>query len=55
MKRLQRSGDTYWEDNDYFSSILNDDCKVKPYFETFESLVDDNVLDLCRWNEGRGR
>ena len=46
-------GSTHWKDNNYLGSILNDDCKVEPYFKTFESFVDDNVLDLRRWNEGR--
>ena len=43
------------KDNNHFSRILNDDSKVESYFKTFEGFMDDDVLDLRRRYEGRGR
>jgi hypothetical protein len=46
---------TYGKDNNYFSCISNNDSEVESYFKTFEGFMDDDVLDLRRRYEGRGR
>jgi hypothetical protein len=45
---------TYWEDNDNVLLAFYDDGKVETHLESFESFVDEDVLDGCGWNEARG-
>jgi hypothetical protein len=55
MKLQRKKGGIYGEDNDYFSRIFNNDNKIESNFKTFNRFMDDNVLDLRRRYEGRGR
>lgn len=45
---------TYWEDNDNVFLAFYDDGKVETDLESFESFVDEDVLDGCGGNEARG-
>jgi hypothetical protein len=45
-RRAVKKMDTHREDNNYLRCIFNDDGKIESYFKTFESFMDDDVLDL---------
>jgi hypothetical protein len=47
--------DAYGKDDNHFSCIFNNDSKIESHFKTFESFMDDNVLDLSSWYKGRSR
>ena len=45
---------TNWENYNDLSGVDYNDRKEKPHFETFESFVYHDVLDLRSWNESCG-
>lgn len=52
--QVKKKVEAYGEDDNHFSRIFNNDSKIESHFKTFESFMDNNVLDLRSWYKGRG-
>jgi hypothetical protein len=51
--QTRRIGSTHRENHDHFCRSIHNDRKVEPDLEAYKGFVDDNVLDLDRWDERR--